>query len=270
MTRHIINATLRAVYWALGLVLAIALLAKLATHIPGVTNTWLDALAKDLYLYLKEMAPVFITVVAVYLTSVFRKRADFVESLEEEWRNIVRTKAAIWSYFEKPYPTSDDFIATFARLSETIDTMRIVYRNVGETKDVIGLYPYEPLHDMRRILQDMDPRRKTSFTEAERKRAQDCITQAFLGLRENFLEELELQEPGHPLLVAGGRRLKVSGATKQAEKKRGRQQERHNKRAAPNPEIDAYLGGLVAREKKSAAAAAPAPPANGAAGSSRS
>lgn len=264
MTRQHINTTLRFVYWALGLVLAVALVAKLATHIPAITNTWLDALAKDVYLYLKEMAPVFIAVVAVYLTSVFRKRANFVESLEEEWRNIVRTKAALWSYFEKPYPTSDDYIATFAKLSETIDTMRIVYRNVGETREVIGLYPYEPLHDMRRVLQAMDPRVKSSFSDAERRRAQDCVTQAFLGLRENFLEELELNEPGHPLLVPGGRRLKVSGATKRADKKRAKQQERHNRNAVPNPEIDAYLGGLLAREKTSAPAVAPLSQANGA------
>jgi hypothetical protein len=259
MTRHRINRTLRVVYRSLGAVLAIALAAKLLTHVPGFAGTYWDDVAKDVYLYLKEMAPVFITVVAVYLTSVFGKRANFVKSLEEEWRNIVRTKSALWSYFEKPYPTTDDYIATFARLSETIDTMRIVYRNVGETRDLIGLYPYEPLHDMRRVLQAMDPRTKTSVTDAERKRAQECLSQAFLALRENFLEELELHEPGHPLLVPGGRRMKVSGATPGGEKKRARQQERHNKNPAPNPEIDAYMGGLLAREK-SAGKPPPKPP----------
>ncbi len=260
MTRHRINRTLRVVYRSLIAVLAVAFAAKLLTHVPGFAGTKADDVAKDVYLYLKEMAPVFITVVAVFLTSVFGKRANFVKSLEEEWRNIVRTKSALWSYLETPYPTTDDYIATFARLSETIDTMRIVYRNVGETRDVIGLYPYEPLHDMRRVLQTMDPRLKTSFTDAERRRAQECISQAFLGLRENFLEELELHEPGHPLLVPGGRRHKVSGATPAAEKKRARQQERHNKNAAPNPEIEAYMGGLVAREKS---AGNPTPKADG-------
>ncbi len=37
--------------------------------------------------------------------------------------------------------------------------MRSVYQNVGETNDLIGLYPYAPLHDMRRALQTLDPRK---------------------------------------------------------------------------------------------------------------
>ena len=248
MTRHRINRTLRVVFWALGLVLAVAFAAKMTTHVPGLAGTKIDDIAKDMYLYLREMAPVFITVVAVYLASVFRKRSSFVESLEEEWRNIVRTKSMLYSYFEKPYPTTDDHIAAFARLSETIDTMRIVYRNAGETRDLIGLYPYEPLHDMRRVLQAFDPRLKTNFSADERKLAQDCIVQGFSALRENFLEELDLDEPNHPLLIAGARRVKVRGHAPRARARKAAQSEAQNKRASPDPQIDAFLGRLYAAE----------------------
>lgn len=248
MTRHHVNRTLRVIFWALGLVLAVAAAAKLGPYFFEISGTKLELFCKDLYLYLKEMAPVFIAVVAVYLASIFRKRSNFIESLEEEWRNIVRTKAALYAYFEKPYPTSDDYIATYARLSETIDTMRIVYRNVGETNDLIGLYPYETLHDMRRVLKDMDPRVKSSFTAGERKRAQDCVEQLFAALRENFLDELDLQEPGHPLLAVGARRRKTRGATNTAKKKAEMQKGRQNAQASPNPVLDGYLGGLHAAE----------------------
>ena len=185
---------------------------------------------------------------AVYLASVFRKRSNFVESLEEEWRNIVRTKSMLYSYFEKPYPTSDDHIAAFARLSETIDTMRIVYRNAGETRDLIGLYPYEPLHDMRRILQAFDPRLKTNFSAPDRKLAQDSIVQGFSALRENFLEELDLDEPNHPLLIPGARRAKARGHSPRARAAKAAQSATQNKRASANPEIDAFLGRLYAAE----------------------
>jgi hypothetical protein len=253
MTRHRMNRTLQRVTIALGAILVVALAAKLAVHVPGVAGTPFEPLAKDIYLYLKEMSPILITVVAAGLVSAFRRRSRFVESLEEEWRNIVRTKSALYAYFEKPYPSSDDYIATFAKLSETIDTMRIVYRNVGETKDLIGLYPYGPLHDMRRILQAMDPRLKTNFSAGERKLAQDAITQCFSAIRENFLEELDLDEPHHPLLISGGRRLKAAGHAPRAGARLARQREAQNKVACSNPEVDAFIGRLYAAEAVAAA-----------------
>ena len=264
MTRKGFNRTLLSIFRALGLVLVVALLAKLYRYLPWADKAQIE-FANDVYAYLREMAPVFIALIAAYLAGVFRRRSNFTESLEEEWRNIVRTKSALWSYFEKPYPASDDYIAVFARLSETIDTMRIVYSNVGESRDVIGLYPFEPLHDMRRVLQAMDPRVKSSFTPAERKRARDCVTQSFQALRENFLEELELQEPDNPLLIAGARRLKVSGKSKRAIKQQERQRERHNKKPVEYIEVDAYLAGLYAVEMQAreAAAATPIPSLDG-------
>jgi hypothetical protein len=266
MTRHRIQRTLSRAYLVFALVLAIALVARLSGHIPGVAGTPVEAIAKDVYDYLKDMSLVFVTIVAAHLASVFQKRSKFISSLEEEWRQIVRTKSALYSYLERPYPTSDDHIAAFARISETIDTMRIVYRNAGETATLVGLYPYAPLHDMRRILQAMDPRLKTNYTAAERKLAQDAIQQCFLALRENFLEELDLDEPRHPLLISGGRRLKVPGHTNSASAVQARQREAQSKHASPSPEVDAFIGRLYAAEATAQAPEAPAKPAAGANG----
>ena len=106
------------------------------------------------------MSLVLVTVVAAYLANVFQKRSKFLESLEEEWRGIVRTKSALYTFCEKPNASADDYLAAFCRISETIDNMRIVYANVGETGTLIGLYPFAPLHDMRRALQSIDPRKR--------------------------------------------------------------------------------------------------------------
>lgn len=261
MTRYGIATRLNRIYRALGFVLLVALAAKLARHVPGVAGTRAGEIAPDVYAYIKEMAPVFITVVAAYLASVFQKRSKFTASLEEEWRNIVRTKSALVAYFEKPYPSTDDYLAAYARLSETIDTMRIVYRNAGETKGLVGLYPYAPLHDMRRTLQAMDPRIKNTPSPAERKLGQDSILQSFAALRENFLEELDLDEPDHPLLISGGRRLKVPGSTDAARRLQARQREAQSRSASPSPEVDAFLGRLYAAEHQADAGNAPVEPA---------
>lgn len=254
MTRASLNRTLRFAYLVLLLVLALAFVARLSGHIPGIAGSYIETLARDVYDYLKDMALVLVTVIAAYLANVFQKRSKFVEALEQEWRGIVRTKSALFAYCERPYPSTDDYLAAFCRISETIDNMRIVYRNAGETGKLIGLYPYAPLHDMRRALQSIDPRVKPNVTADERRLAQDAILQSFYALRENFLEELDLEEPRHPLLISGGRRLKVPGSAGAATREQSRQRARIDQETPPRPDVDALLARLYDAEKAADAA----------------
>jgi hypothetical protein len=127
--------------------------------------------------------------------------------------------------------------------------MRIVYRNVGETNDLVGLYPYAPLHDMRRALQTLDPGKSQNLTPEARKLARDAILQSFYALRENFLEELDLEAPSHPLLISGGRRLKKPGQTRGADARQARQRKRQDRETPPRPDIDAMLKEQREREK---------------------
>lgn len=249
MTRSHLNRTLRWAYGMLVFVLAVALAAKFADRIPGVAGSPVESAARDLYEYLKDMALIFVTVIAAFLANVFQKRSKFVESLEEEWRNIVRTKTALHAYCERPYPSTDDYLAAFGRISEAIDNMRIVYRNVGETPGMIGLYPYAPLHDMRRALQFIDPRKKTNISPADRKLVREAILQCFYALRENFLEELDLEEPAHPLLTSGGRRLKQPGSAEPANAVRKDQRRRQNAKAPSRSETDDLLTRLNREEQ---------------------
>lgn len=248
MTRSRLNRTLRRVYVLLVVVLLISLATKLAGWIPGIAGTPAETLAGEVYDYLKDMALVFVTVIAAYLANVFQKRSKFVQGLEEEWRGIVRTKSALYSFCEKTYPTADDYIAAFCRISETLDNMRIVYRNVGETDTLIGLYPYAPLHDMRRALQTLDPRKNANIPLEQRKLARDAILQSFYAMRENFLEEMDLDEPATALLISAGRRMKVSGATSSAKRLQERQRRRQDKGPSPRPDLDEYLFDLYMRE----------------------
>ncbi len=55
------------------------------------------------------------------------------------------------------------------------------------------------------------------------------MLQSFYALRENFLEELDLEAPDHPLLISGGRRRKISGSTKGARRAQTDQLARQSK-----------------------------------------
>ena len=95
MTRKSLNRTIHRVYLTLGLVLVIALAAKLAGVVPGLAQPFVDVAAR-LYEFIKEMAPLLIAVLATYLASAFQKRSKFTSGLEQEWRGIVSTKNALY------------------------------------------------------------------------------------------------------------------------------------------------------------------------------
>jgi hypothetical protein len=102
------------------------------------------------------------------------------------------------------------------QLSRTIDTMRIAYKNVGETDTLVGLYPFAPLHNMRRAMTTIDPRRAPETTARDRLLVCQLVQNSFAALRENFLEELDLEEPTTPVLRSSSRRLKQPGRTPRA------------------------------------------------------
>lgn len=249
MTRSSLNATLRRLYVLLGGLLVLSLTAKFKDHIPGIAGTGWERALNDVYEYLRDMSLLIATGGVAYLTNVFQKRSGFTESLEEEWRGIVRTKATLYTFCEKPFPSTEDYLAAFSAISSTIDNMRIVYRNVGETESLIGLYPYAPLHDMRRALQTLDPRKRQDIASDERKLVRDAILQAFYALRETFLEELDLEEPNHALLATASRRLKQDGATERAVRLQESQSRKSEDAQASRTQVDQLLWGLRDAEK---------------------
>lgn len=248
MTRVSVNRTLSRLYWLLTIVLLLLLASKFADDIPGVPPFVITA-ANNVYEFMRDMSLLIATAGVAYISNIFQKRSNFVESLEEEWRNIVRTKSVLLSTCEKPYLATDDYLAAYYKVSETIDTMRIVYRNAGETDGLVGLYPYAPLHDMRRALQTLDPRVATEIPNEKKALVRDAILQAFYALRESFLEELDLEEPQHPLLISGGRRLKTPGAAVSALVMQGNQRKRLDREPSPRPDIDEFLTALRAEEE---------------------
>jgi len=248
MTRVSVNRTLARLYWLLAVVLLLLLASKFADDMPGLPP-FVIAAANNVYEFMRDMSLLIATGGVAYLSNVFQKRSKFVESLEEEWRNIVRTKSVLLSTCEKPYLATDDYLTAYYRISETIDTMRIVYRNAGETDGLIGLYPYAPLHDMRRALQTLDPRLNPEVPNEKKAMVRDAILQAFNALRETFLDELDLEEPQHPLLIPGSRRLKTPGAAVSAMVVEENQRRRLKREPSPRPDIDGFLTTLRAEEE---------------------
>ena len=248
MTRRTLHARLRDTFLVLGAVLAVAATARFA-------HPFLDAGSTDgkivlaIYDYLRDMALLIATGGVAYLTNVFQQRSSFIDSLKEEWRDILHAKSALWEFTHIESPTSNQYHAAFNILSETVDNMRTVYRNVGETPQLVGSYPFEPLHDMRRVLQTLNPSKGAPATSEQRKLARDAALQAFYALREVFLEELDLESPTSAVMIPGGRRIRKPGSTRAAAAWKVQQGKRQAKAVPGDPVIDAWLKELYDREQ---------------------
>ena len=205
MTRKEQNRILGFTAAGLMALIAMALAAKLS----GV------AWALSFYDFIRDTSLLIVTVVAAFMAHVYQRRTTFLQNLREQWREIVEAKAALIYYCHLKDPALNDYLIASRQLSETIDNMRIVYRNVGETGEFIGLYPYAPLHYMRKVMDTLDPR-AASPTVQDKYKARGEIWAAFNAIREHFLDEFDIDEPARPVLIYGMKRKKREGAAPEA------------------------------------------------------
>lgn len=212
MTRKRQNRVIILVVTGLLVLIGLALAAKLS----GIG--W----ALNFYEFLRDTSLLIVTVIAAYMAHIYQKRSTFLQNLREQWHDIVSTKGELLYYAHLDKPTVEDYLISARQLSECIDNMRIVYSNVGETAKCVGLYPYAPLHQMRMVMESLDPRTATPTAE-ERYEARGKIWDAFLAIREHFLDEFDLEEPTKPILIYRMKRRKRDGATKEALERKDRQ-----------------------------------------------
>jgi hypothetical protein len=110
---------------------------------------------------------------------------------------MITAKNALVAYTHNPAPAKQDFSDAVMQLSLAIDQMRGVYRNVGENPEAIGRFPFEPLHDMRRTMEELkwqDP------AESRREKARAEIETAWNALRWKFLHEVSAPFPDEPVI----------------------------------------------------------------------
>jgi hypothetical protein len=205
VTRKRQNRILGWTVFGLVVLIVLALAAKVSGY------TW----ALRFYDFIRDTSLLIITVIAAYMADVLQKRTTFLQNLREQWREIVETKAALIYFCHQKDPTLEDYLKASQQLSQTIDNMRIVYRNIGETSQLIGLYPYAPLHHMYRVMVSLDPRVATPTIE-DKYKARGEIWDAFNAIREHFVDEFDIEEPTRPVLIHGMKRKKRDGAASYA------------------------------------------------------
>jgi hypothetical protein len=157
-------------------------------------------LSETFHTYLKEDVNLFIAVAAAYLAYCFQRRQAFLASLRDLWDKCIEAKADLIDYTFDQDPTQLKFGKAHRSISVAIDMVRAVYRNVGETEKSIGLFPFEPLHDMRRSLDAIGYQNVVAEIQIQER---TNILRAWNAFRCCYLKEVSTPAPTHSITERG-------------------------------------------------------------------
>lgn len=99
-------------------------------------------------------------------------------------------------YTHIEYPTKEQYSETLCSLSAAIEEVRGVFMNLGETDNKIGLYPFEPVKDILRLISDLGYNKQ--ITTDDGKIVRDKIFALWADARKELLKEFDREIPTFP------------------------------------------------------------------------
>lgn len=177
-----------------------------------------DPKGMRVFFFFKDMAAYILLGFAPIVGYIFTARQIFVQKLEQEWRRVVEVKSDIVGYTFNP--DEKDYYSVYSKLSSAIDHMRCVYRNVGEDRFHLGLYPFQTLHDFRKALDIINPRshKNNPITQKELKISRDIVIDSFQTFRDIFLIEIAPPEPKFAIIGSHMKSMRVKYVSDSTEK----------------------------------------------------
>ncbi len=163
----------------------------------GVTLRIFDATEEQkIYSTFKDLLPLIFAVPLGYLGFCFQRRNSFMSSLKFLWKNMIAAVNEAIQYTHREENSQEDFGAVLTSLSEVIDELRGVYKNIGETESNIGRYPFEPIKTINEEI------KKLGYGKIEnsiREKSRDLIIGNWQSIRKEFLHEFDRYEPTKPV-----------------------------------------------------------------------
>lgn len=182
MTRKQLRQTIYAV---IGLY-SIVLLAGLVIYYNDTSDK------KIHYQIFKDLIPFAIAIPAAYLGFCFQRRSSFLQALRLLWTNLISSVNSAIQYTHLTDSTDKQYSETLVLLSKSIDEVRGVYKNLKETDEEIGLYPFECLKDIHELVSKLGYGQIDIVKATETRRH---IRHCWKDLRKSFLSEFDRSEP---------------------------------------------------------------------------
>jgi len=146
----------------------------------------------DYYQIFKDIMPLIIAIPAAYLGFCFQRRSSFLQALRQVWSNLIISVNSAIQYTHQTQTTDKQFGDTLVTISKSIDEVRGVYKNLKETNKDIGLYPFECLKEIHKIISDLGYGNLDVIKAIE---ARKHIRHNWGNLRRSFLSEFDRSEP---------------------------------------------------------------------------
>lgn len=142
------------------------------------------------------MVPFLFAIPAALLGYAFQQRGSYLVSLRALWSRMVQSVNLAIQYTFYETPSAHQHADALTQMAMMIDEVRGVYMNVGETKDHVGLYPYEPVKRIYHVIYELG---YGSLDPTTRKQAREAIIGHWQSIRTAFLAEFDRAEPTHPI-----------------------------------------------------------------------
>jgi hypothetical protein len=169
----------------------LAILSGTALYIFGPA----DVKTNNNYTVFKDLIPFTVAIPAAYLGYCFQRRLSFLQSLKQLWTHLIDSVHVAMQYTHLPETTHLQYGQALDKLERTIDELRGVYKNKGETRDNLGLYTLESLKDIHVSISDLG---YGVLSDSTRKSTREEIVEDWKKLRRTFLRELNRLEATHP------------------------------------------------------------------------
>jgi len=157
-----------------------------------VTGGVLYYLDNNLFQTFRDFILLLVAIPAALLTDFFQKRNNFEDALRQLWSQISSSVNEARQYTYRSHSTEDEYRRIMVGLSRSIDEVRSVYKNLGESKTSIGYYPFESLKLIYEIFNDLG---YGQLDPLKTKHAREQLDHHWRNFKEVFLWEFDRPEP---------------------------------------------------------------------------
>jgi hypothetical protein len=145
----------------------------------------------------KDLMPLMIAIPTAWLGYCLQRRLSYLQSLRSVWSKLVEAIQYATNYMLLENPTQADYSTSLIKMSVVIDEVRSLFMNLREKNYSPGLYPFEPLKKIHKLLE------KESFGSSfDKKHAIDTREKIFdlwKLLRDELLKEFDREVPTFPV-----------------------------------------------------------------------